>query len=224
MCSVGLINHISFISAEILHNNIAQSQHNNLESVRYLLATLFHGLLPWDHDPCIWHVKMSTPGSTLFCGMDPLFLEYWKDVWTLASGEVPDYFSLKSCFVQCWEQKGFSSSLGEYDWLASSNRLSGGGGEKSTALDNWQGISSPSTMVTSVIVPGPISNSAHSAHWQPKSFLIPFCEYLMLDYIIGTILYMVDVNIIIIHCPFWLDKVTSALPSLIIWTIQGCDA
>jgi hypothetical protein len=108
---------------------------------------------------------MSTPGSTLFSGMDPSFLEYWKDVRTLAFGEVPDYFSLKSRFVQCWEQKGFGGSPGEYDWLALFNRLNGSGEElKSTALDNPLGIPSLSTTATSVIAPGPISNPAHSSH------------------------------------------------------------
>ncbi|KAF8809305.1 hypothetical protein BYT27DRAFT_7043660, partial [Phlegmacium glaucopus] len=68
---------------------------------------------------------MTTPGSTLFRGMDASFLEYWKDVRSLAYAEVPDYSSLKSRFVQCWERKGFGNSPGEYDWLTLFNRLTG---------------------------------------------------------------------------------------------------
>jgi hypothetical protein len=66
---------------------------------------------------------MSTPSSTLFRGMDSSFLEYWKDVRTLAFGEVPDYNLLKSRFSQCWERKGFGSSPGEYDWPSLFNRF-----------------------------------------------------------------------------------------------------
>ena len=97
---------------------IAQSQRDDLESLGYLISTLFHGSLPWDTDNCdIWRTKMSTPGSTLFRDMDPSFLEYWKDVRSLAFNEEPDYCSLKSRFVQCWERKEFGGSPGEYDWV-----------------------------------------------------------------------------------------------------------
>ena len=113
------------------NNIIAQSQRDDLESLSYLLSALFQGSPPWDtnsweHEPL--RKKMSTPGSVLFRDMDPSFLEYWKDVRSLAFNEVPDYCSLKSRFVQCWERKGFGGSPGEYDWLALWNRLSGAKG------------------------------------------------------------------------------------------------
>ena len=112
-------------------NIIAQSQRDDLESLGYLLSALFHGSLPWDTETWdIWRVKMSTPGSKLFRGMDPSFFEYWKDVRTLAFNEVPDYCTLRSRFVQCWERKGFGGSPGEYDWLALFNGLSGAQGKK----------------------------------------------------------------------------------------------
>ena len=101
--------------------NIAQSQRDDLESLGYLLSALFQGSLPWDkkrRDTHTWCIKMSTPGSVLFRKMDPSFLEYWKDVRSLAFNEVPDYCTLRSRFVQCWERKGFDGLPGEYDWVA----------------------------------------------------------------------------------------------------------
>ena len=116
---------------------IAQSQRDDLESLGYLLSALFQGSLPWDHKPrptSTWCMKMSTPGSTLFRDMDPSFLEYWKDVRSLAFSEVPDYSSLKSRFVQCWERNGFGGSPGEYDWVALYKRLVDGGREKTPVV------------------------------------------------------------------------------------------
>ena len=106
---------------------------------------------------------MSTPGSTLFRDMDPSFLEYWKDVRSLAFSEVPDYCSLKSRFVQCWERKGFGGLPGEYDWVTLFNSLNGGK-EKTPAvlLDNPPAPEIlPVSVAPPVIAPG---NASHSAH------------------------------------------------------------
>ena len=155
---------------------IAQSQRDDLESLGYVLSALFHGSLPWDNkDRDTWQIKMSTPGSTLFRDMDPSFLEYWKDVRSLAFKETPDYCSLKSRFVQCWERKGFGGLPGEYDWVGLFNRLNasggggGGGGREKTlgvvlldnASDNLPAVS------ISVAAPPPVmasGNPSHSAH------------------------------------------------------------
>ena len=153
--------HLPFINTKILYNNniIAQSQRDDLESLGYLLSALFQGSLPWDAKPrvaSVWCIKMSTPGSTLFRDMDPSFLEYWKDVRFLAFNEVPDYCSLKSRFVQCWERKGFGGSPGEYNWVALFKRLAGGGGREKTPavlLDNAPEMPP--------VVPG---NPSHSSH------------------------------------------------------------
>jgi hypothetical protein len=98
---------------------------------------------------------MSTPGSTLFRNMNPSFLEYWRDVRSLAFNEVPDYCSLKSRFVQCWEQKGFGGTPGEYDWVALFRRLVSGDQEKTPEdlLDNAPEIT-PVSVAPSVIPPG----------------------------------------------------------------------
>ena len=92
--------------------------------------------------------------------MDLSFLEYWKDVRSLAFTEVPDYCSLKARFVQCWERKGFGGLPGEYDWLALFNRLNGGGGgQEKTSLEV------PAVSVApSVTAPGPPGNTSHFAH------------------------------------------------------------
>ena len=102
---------------------------------------------------------MSTPGSTLFRNMDPAFLEYWKDVRFLAYNEVPDYCSLKSHFVQCWERKGFGGTPGEYDWVALYKRLVSGDQEKNSVdlLDNAPEI--PPVAVAPA--PGNFSHSSH---------------------------------------------------------------
>ncbi|KAF8809322.1 kinase-like protein [Phlegmacium glaucopus] len=109
------------------YHDFTQSYRDDLESLGYLVSALYQGSLPWDSTHCydIWRIKMTTPGSTLFRNMDPSFLEYWKDVRTLAYAEVPDYSFLKSRFVECWERKGFGSSPGEYDWLGLFDRLTG---------------------------------------------------------------------------------------------------
>ena len=106
---------------------------------------------------------MSTPGSTLFRDMDTSFLEYWKDVRSLAFNEMPDYCSLKSCFVQCWERKGFGGSPGEYNWVVLFQRLVGGGQEKTPVilLDNAPEIPPVSVAPSVVITPGSPSHSAH---------------------------------------------------------------
>jgi hypothetical protein len=105
---------------------------------------------------------MSTPASTLFRDMDASFLEYWKEVRSLAFNEVPDYCFLKSRFVQCWERKGFGGSPGEYDWVALYKGLIGGGKEKTSEvpLDNATEIP-PVSVAPSVIAS---ANSSHSAH------------------------------------------------------------
>ena len=128
--------HLPFITQKN-NSTIAQSQRDDLESLGYLLSALFHGSLPWDAKTCqwgTWRMKMSTPGSTLFRDMDPSFLEYWKDVRSLAFNEEPDYCSLKSRFVQCWERKRFGGSPGEYDWVALFRRLVGNDGQEKTLL------------------------------------------------------------------------------------------
>ncbi|KAF8809323.1 kinase-like protein [Phlegmacium glaucopus] len=109
------------------YHDFTQSYRDDLESLGYLVSALYQGSLPWDSTHCydIWRIQMTTPGSTLFRDMDPSFLEYWKDVRTLAYAEVPDYSFLKSRFVECWERKGFGSSPGEYDWLGLFDRLTG---------------------------------------------------------------------------------------------------
>ena len=112
---------------------------------------------------------MSTPGSTLFRDMDRSFLEYWKDVRSLAFNEVPDYCTLKSRFVQCWERKGFGGLPGEYDWVALFKGLVGIGPATKTAaalvlLDNNAAAESPPPVVSfapSVNAPG---NPSHSSH------------------------------------------------------------
>ena len=66
--------------------------------------------------------------------MDPSFLEFWRDVRSLAFNEEPDYCALKSRFVQCWKRNGFGGSPGEYDWVALYKRLVDGGGRGKTPV------------------------------------------------------------------------------------------
>ena len=142
---------------------IAQSQRDDLESLGYLLSALFQGSLPWDNDRNVWPIKMSTPGSALFRNMDPSFLEYWKDVRSLAFNEVPDYCTLKSRFVQCWERKGFSGLPGEYDWVALFKRTCDGWGKTPVVPpDNVPEVSAVSVVAPSVI--GASGSPSHSAH------------------------------------------------------------
>ncbi|KAF8814167.1 kinase-like protein [Phlegmacium glaucopus] len=135
------------------HHGFTQSYRDDLESLGYLVSALYQGSLPWDSSRSynICHIKMVTPGSTLFRDMDPSFLEYWKDVRSLAYAEVPDYNSLKSRFVQCWERKGFGNSPGQYDWLTLCKRLTGGieGKESPAAL-----LPLSAAAATSVVAPG----------------------------------------------------------------------
>lgn len=130
-----------------------KSQRDDLESLAYTLADLFHGELPWDtprvarlrsvrspteeertpyapadlvrgelpwdasrvarlrslreqqeqHRPQVWRLKMATPASKLFCGMDECFHEFWRDIKALAYGEIPDYDKMRGRFVACLE-------------------------------------------------------------------------------------------------------------------------
>ena len=100
----------------------------------------------------IWCIKISTSGATLFRDMDPSFLEY---VRSLAFKEVPDYCSLKSRFVQCWERKGFGGAPGKYDWIALFRRLASGDQEKTPEdlLVNAPEVP-PVSVARSAILPG----------------------------------------------------------------------
>lgn len=49
--------------------------------------------------------------------MDIVFLEFWKDVKSLAFGEAPDYAKLRARFVASWIEHGWEESPGEIDWL-----------------------------------------------------------------------------------------------------------
>jgi len=140
------------------YHAFTQSQRDDLESLGYLFSALFQGSLPWDTDPWdTWRIKMSTPGSTLFRDMDPSFLEYWKDVRSLAFNEVPDYCSLKSRFVQCWERKGFDGLPGEYDWVALFKKLIDGVGREKTPVEEVLLDNAPEIPTVSGV-------PSHSAH------------------------------------------------------------
>ncbi|KAF5318060.1 hypothetical protein D9619_012086 [Psilocybe cf. subviscida] len=94
-----------------------QSQRDDLESLGYLFSYLRHGRLPWNHkDDNIWQLKMATPASVLFENMDVCFLKYWKDVKSLAFGEMADYEMLKGHFSECWKRNCFAGSPGEVNW------------------------------------------------------------------------------------------------------------
>ena len=66
--------------------------------------------------PQIWRIKMATPASVLFRDMDSSYVEFWKDVRSLAFGEVPDYDGMKKRFVDCWKREGHGGLPGEVDW------------------------------------------------------------------------------------------------------------
>ncbi|KAF5386814.1 hypothetical protein D9615_002131 [Tricholomella constricta] len=122
------------------HHGITQSQRDDLESLAYLLSFLSHGHLPWapppvlvqprikgkilpQPQPQLWRIKMSTPASILFEGMDSSFVDFWKDVKGLAFGESPDYDAMRQRFERCWERKSFGGRPGELDWGAVADRL-----------------------------------------------------------------------------------------------------
>lgn len=119
---------------------LGQSQRDDLESLAYLTSALFHGSLPWDlpppplkrtrkpQDPApnIWRVKMSTPATLLFHGMDSVFTDFWKEVKGLAFGEVPDYTGMRERFAVCWQEKGYGNHPGGIDWWEEYNRLQQG--------------------------------------------------------------------------------------------------
>jgi casein kinase I family protein HRR25 len=73
--------------------------------------------------PQIWRIKMTTPASVLFWGMDPSYVEFWRDMRSLAFGEVPDYDRMKKRFVDCWMRDGYGESPGEVDWCAVIDQL-----------------------------------------------------------------------------------------------------
>ncbi|KAF9463445.1 kinase-like domain-containing protein [Collybia nuda] len=104
----------SYLSA-LGHHGITQSQRDDLESLAYLLSSLRHGDLPWD-PPKIWRLKMATPASVIFRGMDQSYFDFWKDVKGLAFGEAPDYDTMRKRFEDCWKQGGYGDVPGRVDW------------------------------------------------------------------------------------------------------------
>ncbi|KAF7341903.1 Protein kinase domain-containing protein [Mycena sanguinolenta] len=59
---------------------------------------------PQQDQPQVWRLKMATPGSKLFRGMDECFHEFWRDVKSLGYGEIPDYEKMRSRFAMCLEE------------------------------------------------------------------------------------------------------------------------
>ncbi|GLB35695.1 hypothetical protein LshimejAT787_0212600 [Lyophyllum shimeji] len=126
-----IVGNRSFLSV-FGHHGISLSQRDDLESLAYLLSFLSHGRLPWTPPPLLlqkgaaskqppprlWRVKMATPASVLFRGMDSSFVEFWKDVKGLAFGEVPDYDGMRRRFEECWKGKGYDGRPGGLDWGA----------------------------------------------------------------------------------------------------------
>ncbi|KAJ6536342.1 kinase-like domain-containing protein [Mycena capillaripes] len=123
---IDVIGNRRFMSV-LTHHGISKSQRDDLESLAYLLSYLFHGELPWDaprllrlrssvrssieqeqaqqqHRPQVWRLKIATPASKLFRGMDDCFQEFWRDVKALAYGEVPDYEKMRARFAVCLEE------------------------------------------------------------------------------------------------------------------------
>jgi hypothetical protein len=68
---------------------------------------------------------MATPASVLFRDMDASYVEFWRDVRSLAFGEVPDYDGMKRRFVDCWIRKEYEERPGDVDWWAADERLRG---------------------------------------------------------------------------------------------------
>ncbi|KAJ7679754.1 kinase-like domain-containing protein [Mycena rosella] len=122
---VDVVGNRRFMSV-LAHHGIGKSQRDDLESLAYLLSYLFHGELPWDtpriarlqsfrasieeeqkqpqHHPQMWRLKIATPASKLFRGMDECFHQFWCDIKALAYGEVPDYGKIRARFVVCLEE------------------------------------------------------------------------------------------------------------------------
>ncbi|KAJ7213654.1 kinase-like domain-containing protein [Mycena haematopus] len=123
---IDVVGNRRFMSA-LAHHGISKSQRDDLESLAYLLSYLFHGELPWEiprltrlrsfrgfteegqkqqqqqDQPQVWRLKIATPASKLFRGMDECFREFWRDVKSLAYGEIPDYERMRARFVMCLE-------------------------------------------------------------------------------------------------------------------------
>ncbi|KAJ7069980.1 kinase-like domain-containing protein [Mycena amicta] len=115
------------------HHGISQCQRDDLESLAYLLSFLFHGELPWDrpgtadsrsspsktrnqlgsqrHQPQVWRLKIATPATELFCGMDQCFVEFWRDVKGFAYGEVPNYSKMAARFKACLAEQDGEGAL-----------------------------------------------------------------------------------------------------------------
>lgn len=105
----------------------AHSERDDLESLAYVLSYLKKGYLPWDQDldlgsdsgseRHLWQLKMITPASTLFTGMDGVYLEFWKELKGLAHGETPNYKKMIERFKARWIEKGLNAQRpGEIDW------------------------------------------------------------------------------------------------------------
>jgi casein kinase I family protein HRR25 len=55
--------------------------------------------------------------------MDASYVEFWRDVRSLAFAEVPDYDGMKRRFVDYWIRKGYEELPGEIDWWAADERI-----------------------------------------------------------------------------------------------------
>lgn len=102
----------------VTNASLEQCQRDDLESLGYTLVFLHKGTLPWDREGFdeIKYLKENTPPETLFKGMDPAFLAFFKEVRLLKWGQVPDYNGMKNRFHESWESREFEGRPGEIDW------------------------------------------------------------------------------------------------------------
>ena len=92
------------------HLGLTQLQHNDLESLAYVIVYLVKGWLPWQgitarpsqvHHDEVLKLKQMTTAKTLCKGLPQLFINFIQHVQSLSFEEKPDYWYLHSLLMQC---------------------------------------------------------------------------------------------------------------------------
>ncbi|KIJ25242.1 hypothetical protein M422DRAFT_273820 [Sphaerobolus stellatus SS14] len=98
--------------------HMTPSRRDDLEGLGYVLSYLERGSLPWEHSTAeeIWRVKICTPTTKIFEGMDAVYALYFNYVKSLSWGEIPDYVWIMKLFKDAWEARGFNGTVYELDF------------------------------------------------------------------------------------------------------------
>jgi serine/threonine protein kinase len=115
------------------HHRMELSRRDDLESLGYLIIYFLKGKLPWQGIPAstkqekyskIGLMKAEYPVEKLCEGLPEELTEYMKQVRNLDFKEKPDYYNLRSLFINLFNKMEYDYDY-KYDWVSENNTYVG---------------------------------------------------------------------------------------------------